>query len=210
MTFTDDAKLENVVDFKKWGAEWHDIGRGIAMAHGLSPQDIRVVGATNGSIVIELAVVYGVAKTVSAILLEGLKVADRVLDIRMKTEQLREMKLSNEKIVRELEAEGEKEKGEAIAKIVEATCKQLGLNKNGDGDKVSALEKAIQKLVGFIEKGGELDAVVPEGADPGDGATEEAKQQFSQIKQLRGAFQEVRVLESKIKQLENKLDEPSR
>lgn len=52
VSFTGHALMENIKDFKSWGNIWFDIGRGIAMAHDLTPEDIKIVGATKGSIII--------------------------------------------------------------------------------------------------------------------------------------------------------------
>ena len=46
VSFTGHALMQNVKDFKNWGNVWFEIGRGIAIAHNLSPEDIRIVGAT--------------------------------------------------------------------------------------------------------------------------------------------------------------------
>jgi hypothetical protein len=82
VSFTGNAPMSNVADFKSWGNIWYDIGRGISMAHGLSPEDIKIVGATKGSIIIELAVIASIATTTSGIILAALKVAEKVRVIK--------------------------------------------------------------------------------------------------------------------------------
>jgi hypothetical protein len=57
--------MSNVADFRKWGTFWFEIGRGVAMAHNAAPEEIKIVGATKGSIIIELAVVSDIAVTIS-------------------------------------------------------------------------------------------------------------------------------------------------
>jgi hypothetical protein len=84
VTFSNQAAIANVVDLKKWSEIWYDIGRGVAMINDSSPEEVEVVGAGRGSVVLELAVVYGIAATISAIILEALKVTEKVLDIRKK------------------------------------------------------------------------------------------------------------------------------
>ena len=74
VSFTGHAMMSNVTDFKAWGAIWYDRGRGIAMAHDATPEDIKIVGATKGSIIIELAVIATIATTTSGIILAALKV----------------------------------------------------------------------------------------------------------------------------------------
>lgn len=195
--FTGHAAMANIVDFKSWGNIWYDIGRGITMAHGASPEDVKIVGATKGSIIIELAVVYAIAKTTADIIVAALNVADRVLGIKKQAEEIRQLKLSNTKLAKSLEDEAEKEKVAGISKITNDIAITLNINQNGEGDKIVFLDKAVKNLVNFIEKGGEVDFVLPED----DGAvaeTEEDEQRSAQQKELRAAFSEIRHLERKV------------
>lgn len=81
--------MSNLSDFKSWGSTWYDIGRGVAMGHGTPPEDIKVVGATRGSIIIELGVAYAIAATTSRIILEALKLAEKSLALRKTVEEIR-------------------------------------------------------------------------------------------------------------------------
>ena len=196
VSFTGQALMQNVTDFKSWGSIWYDIGRGVAMAHNASPEDVKIVGATKGSIIIELAVIASIATTTSGIILAALKVAEKVLDVRIKAEELKSLKLKNGKFAKDLEKEAENEKKAGIEEITGEVAKQLGL-KEGEGDKVKALDTAVKNLVNFIEKGGVVDFVIPEseGEEEGDGGENE---------QLRVAFEEIRRLEKKVALLEHK------
>ncbi|PCI61443.1 MAG: hypothetical protein COB35_06545 [Gammaproteobacteria bacterium] len=197
VSFTGHALMENVKDFKVWGTIWYDIGRGIAMAHDLTPEDIKIVGATKGSIIIELAVIASIATTASGIILAALKVAEKVLDIRKKAEELRGMKLKNDKLSKELDKEAENEKKDGIEQITGDIAKKLKIKVNGEGDKIKALDTAVKNLVNFIEKGGVVDFIVPE-----EDETEVGEEDNNA--ELRVAFQEIRQLEKKIELLEHK------
>lgn len=197
VTFTGHALMENVSDFKNWGSIWYDIGRGIAMAHNAAPEDVKVVGATKGSIVIELAVIAAIATTASGIILSALKVAEKVLDIRKKAEELRALQMKNDKFAADLEKEAENEKKTGIADITDNVVKQLEIQK-GEGDKAKALDTAVKNLVNFIENGGVVDFVIPDS----DEDTED--KQNDDNAELRLAFQEIRQLEKKIALLEYK------
>lgn len=197
VSFAGGASLGNVTDFKNWGSVWFDIGRGIAMAHGAAPEDVKVVGATKGSVIIELAVIASIATTASGIILAALKVAEKVLDIRLKSEELRGLQLRNAKLVKELEDEAENEKTQGIDEIATTVAEKLGLDPQGEGDKINALDKSVKHLVNFIEKGGVVDFVLPE-EDETDGEPDDGNQE------LRVAFEEIRQLEQKIALLEHK------
>lgn len=202
VSFTGHATMSNLTDFKNSGNVWYDIGRGISMAHNSSPDDVKIIGATKGSIIIELAVAYSIAATTSGILLAALKVADRVIEIKKKAEELRGLKLNNDKLAKDIEKEAEEEKEKGIEKISSDIVNKLNIKKSGEGDKVNALEKSVKLLVNFIENGGEVDFVLPEEDVVAEEGKESAEKQ--QTKQLRIAFEEIRKLEKKIGLLEHK------
>ncbi len=201
VNFSGQAAMKNVADLKSWGLLWYDIGRGVAMAHNLSPEDVRIVGATRGSIIIELVAVYAVTHTISKIILSALTVAARVLDIRKKAEEVRGLKLNNDKLAAELEKAADEEKDKGIKQLAEELTKALKL-KSSEGDKATALEKAIKNLINFTEKGGKIDFVLPktttESAEQGDPAKRD-----KEIKELRDQFEKIRLLEDKLKLLEH-------
>jgi len=202
VTFSNQTAIANVVDLKNWSGVWYDIGRGVAMINDASPEEIQVVGAGKGSVVIELAVGYGIAKTIAAVILEALKVAEKVVDIRKKAEEIKALKLSNSKIVKELTDAAETEKMKGVASITESVSRLKKKKGADEGDKVSAFDRAVSKLVDFLEKGGEVDCVLPE--EEADGATEEERPQASQVRELRATFKEIRLLERRLDQLEDK------
>lgn len=200
VSFAGHAEMSNVTEFKNWGNIWYEIGRGIAMAHNKTPEDVRIVGATKGSIIIEMAVIACIATTTSGIILAALKVAEKVLVIRKKAEEIRNLKLQNKKLASDMEKEADKEKEAGIEEISKKIIQDLKLKQDGEGDKINALDKAVKNLVNFIESGGEVDFIIPEEEVEGD----EDEKTSPEYKGLRIAFQEIRQLESKIKLLESK------
>lgn len=199
VSFAGHAKMEHLTDFKKWGSTWYDIGRGVSMVHNASPEDIKVVGATKGSIIIELAVVAKIAGTVGGIILGGLKIAEKVLDIKKKAEELKGLKIDN-KIIKDIEKDANAKKKEEIKQITLNIAGDLNLS-DAEGDKTTALESAVKKLVDFIEKGGTVDFITPDDEDSNED-TQKANNE------LRLKFEEIRKLEKKMFLLENKSTKP--
>lgn len=192
--FQGGASINNVSDLKKLSNNWFEISRGIALAMNESPETFRIVGAKKGSIIIDMALVLGVATAVGKILLEALKVADRVLDIRKKVEEIRTLKLQNKKIEQELEQEAERAKSDGIIDIVKKTVDALNLQKDADGEKITAIEKSVTRLIEFTQNGGQVDFVNPINNES------EEKEWI----QLRNTVSEIRHLETRIKYLESK------
>lgn len=193
--FQSGVSINNLIDLKKLSNNWFEISRGIAVALDEAPESFKVIGAKKGSIILDLAVIVGVATAVSKILLEALKVADRVLDIKKKAIEIKSLKLQNKKIEQELNSEAQSEKENGIKLIVKETIKQLGLNSQNEGDKITALEKSVKKLLEFTENGGQVDFVFNENISKNPELREENKL-------LKENVEKIRELESKIKYLE--------
>ena len=181
--FQNDVSLNNLTDLKKLGTTWWEIGRGIAMAHDHAPEDVKIVGAQKGSIIIELAVIAAIATTTSTIILSALKVADRVLTIRKKAEEIKALQLGNQKLEADLAKEADKEKKEGLEFITKEISVNLNVNQNGDGEKFKVLEKSVKNLIDFVEKGGEVDFYSPEDSK-GNQDIEQMKLNFAEIKKL--------------------------
>jgi hypothetical protein len=199
VSFRGDAGIHNISDFKEYGCIWFEIGYGVALAHNLPPEEIKIIGASTGSIILELVVVCAIAKTISTIILSALKVAERILDIQKKAEEIRALKIKNDKVAIELEKESEAEKKNGVENIVQEVMSLLKIEADKEGDKIPALSKSIGNLVTFIEKGGNVDFVLPKEIDSSDN-----KEKFPDFSELRNAFTEIRKLETKIILLEQK------
>lgn len=182
VVFDHKAAISDIVDLKKWAAEWHDIGRGIAMAVGETPKDLRVVGAQTGSIIITLATTYAIARVASSILLKALEVAEKVQGLRKMQLEIQSLKLSNQQALVALKEQEKNERTEGLKSIGTSVSEDMGL----DGEKMVALEKSIGKLLSFIEKGGEVDLVLPfDIGDQPEGLGEEEKKISSNVAKIR-------------------------
>ena len=82
-----------------------------------------------------------------------------------------------------------------IKKITSEVAKRLAIEGTGEGDKVKALDTAVKNLVNFVEKGGEVEFVIP--------SNEESEDEADEFEDLRVSFREIRLLEQKIALLEH-------
>ena len=203
--FKDGVAIDSVVDFKKLGAVWYDIGRGISMAQNGSPEDFAVIGTDKGSIIIDLSICAGMAIVLSKAIIEGLKVVDKFLDIMKKAEEIKALKLSNKKIDRELRDEADAVKKNGIEEIMKSLISDLNLSEKDDGDKISALKKSVELIVNFTNQGGAIDIIAPEKDEDDENASgDSSNTSRKEIHKLTEAIQEIRMLETRIKLLENK------
>lgn len=193
--FAGDASVENVVDLKDWSNVWHGIVRGITMAHGASPEEIRVIGASQGSLIIDLAGPETFAITVTGIVFGALRVAEKVVQIRKQAQEVKGLKLSNQKIAKELESEAKKVEASGAEEVTAEFTAKLNLDPAKSGDAITALGRAISDLVRFLRQGGEVDCVLPE-------QTEEEESQSPDRQELAQNLHQIRELERRLRELE--------
>src|SRR5699024_2959941 len=140
----------------------------------------------------------------------GLKVAERVIDILKKAEELKELKLTNKQIEKDIKKEAKTEKENGIQSILDAAIQEIGINPEQEGDKVTALRKSITQLVDFTEKGGAVDFIEPDVDEivPDEGEEESENNLENEVRtkllKLKDNVQSIRELENRIKLLESK------
>lgn len=203
INFVNEASINNVSDFKEWASIWFDIGRGVALVHNLTPQDIRVIGAAKGSILLELTTAYVIVATISKIVIRALDITRGVLAIRVEMERLRGLQLSNSRIIEDLQKEADQKKQQGAESIANEFIAELEISAKKDGEAVNAFRGAVKKLVDFLDKGGQVDCVVPsKGADGGESSTTEISAE--QRQSLEHSVEEMRRLVNVVKELEHK------
>ena len=204
--FSGDAHMSNIAEFKEWGETWYLIARGITMAHDQAPEDLRIVGAGKGSIILEVSAGYLIAKTASSIIRMGLEVAERVVQIRMEAQRVRSLKIANdaaERAYKELEQAATDERSAGTAKIAKDAIKEIGLKKDKDAEKIAALKRSIAELMEFVERGGQIDFVLTKDNDEAEPEDADAERDRAERVELWERFEEIRKLEQRVKQIEH-------
>ncbi len=158
--FAGQAAISNISDLKKWGNIWFEIGRGITMAHDMSPESIKIIGATKGSVILELVTNYDIMLTISTITLGVYKVVEDILDLWNTAEDLKTKNL--EDIAENILSAAEDRKQKGITEIIEIVKSEIKLLPPDDSEKISNLTHSIKELMDFIEKGGTIDYTIPE------------------------------------------------
>jgi len=191
--FHSDAAINNVTDWKESARDWYDIIRGISLAVNESPEDTKILGASTGSIILILAGTLSVTTILALISKNVASVARDVISIRNQIEELRNKKLLNDVIEKELKKQEQKKTLEAHAEIIEIISKKID---DLDGEKKNALDASIKKLLAFNEKGGNVDFVAPDS--PEDDAADADPESvlppnaLAEARQAIHSYQEVR------------------
>lgn len=190
--FQNDAAIEHLKDWKDSARDWYDIIRGVAMAAGEAPENTKVVGASNGSIILILAATASVTGLLALISMHVASVAKDVIGIGNQIEDLRSKKYLNNVMETELKKLEKDKKDNALIEIVAAIKEKLP---NLDGGQVTALEASVKKLLAFNEKGGNVDFVAPDADEITDHETDEIQPEnapFADVRAMIHQYQAVR------------------
>jgi hypothetical protein len=200
-------RFRNIVDFKKWASSWYDIGRGIALAIDEQPESCRVVGASHGSIIVALATTYAIAKIISDILLIGIKVRERVVDLQIQQENLRALQLSNNTAEKALQKEIDDEIKSGEQRAFDELKERMELN----GEQENALEKSVKTSFKFINNGGIIDVHVHDESEveqEGEEGEEPANNpRLLERQDLIRITREIRDIEERVKLIEYQREE---
>ncbi len=194
--FDHDAAIYNIKNMKEWTSKWFDIGRGFAVANGQTPEDIEVIGATKGSLIIELALLATTALPIAKAINLTLDSMVKYRDYQLKSVEVRSMKSDNPKLENDFEEDAKrweerakKLKSETAEEITEDIKQYLNDFRE---ENQAELGKAVRTLVDFLSKGGEVDCVIPE--DINDIDDEENKDLHGALTSLRDDFVRIRHL----------------
>ncbi len=224
VTFTKEAAIHNIGNLEKWSEKWSLIIRGFTMAHGQTPEDVKIVGVSNGSVIIDFMAVLQVAGSLTGVLVGLVTLAEKILTLKKNAKDMRTSDVAKkEEIATLLDQSAEAEKEAGVKKIINnINIQNLTINTTinnntpatpttpqtvTDGDKVIALERAVTTLLDFVVKGGEVDVIPPEKPSSEDNVSEALQKEFAQLK---SGAEELRKIESKQKLLEFRKDDVPR
>lgn len=199
VTFTKDAAITNIVEMEEWSENWKHIIRGFTLVFGNRPEDIKIAGVSNGSLLLDLLANLKVAGALTSTLVGLATLAEKILKLKDRAKEMRESDFEGkDEIAEKIEDSVEKEKEKAVNSVV-VNIQNLTINNYGDnpqarmpGDNQAALTTAAQKLIDFLERGGEIDIIPPE-----EKKAEDQPDTQAEIRRLRAEVENLRKIEYK-------------
>ncbi|MAU46437.1 MAG: hypothetical protein CMP09_16805 [Yangia sp.] len=198
--FRQNASIGNIADMKKWSADWNDIARGIGHLVDETPHDMKVLGASKGSIIVcvsgSMALISAFAfmsKKVSGIVLDVLKVQNAIEDLRHK-------RISNEVIEKSMREDLKKRESSLVDDIIAGLKDRAGsMAEEHDAH----LRTAVKKYVEFSKKGGEMDYLQPPEPEADEEENGPDQAQAHLTGELRDLISEIRSIKGETLLLED-------
>lgn len=192
--FQHDAAIANVRDWKKMAGDWEQIISGLAAAAGEKPEDVAVVGVSNGSIILTLGATAAVTKLLAMISKHITGIAHDVLSVRIKAEELRQARFMTKTMEAEFQQLETAKRDEGKQKIAEAIEDALPDLKPEVRAKI---DKSVDKALAFGEAGGEVDFVVPDDDLSDNEVNEELQEIIALVEDQQTARDGVKLLENR-------------
>ena len=206
--FKDGAAVDDVTLLKKWISDWFDISRGAALAAGEKPHSVKVVGASNGSVIITLGTIASVTMILAVIAKNAGRIAHEYLSIANDIEDLRQKKRLNKVIEDELKQQQTSLHETGVEDTLSEIKETVPLTIEQEVD--NALRKSIEKYFSFYQKGGDVDFIPPRTGEEYAEEGEEDQNVIAQIQahadendRLVDLIENVRAQEAEIKELTN-------
>ena len=192
--FEHDAAVDNIVKLKKWSDNWHNIGRGFAIANGQKPEDIQVIGGDKGSLIIELAILATLAVPIAKAINITLDSLVKYREFQLKSYEVRQLKEKHPTMSEELEEDAKKweERAERLKKQISEEVFSKIIEHCSDYKTAckNELEKSVNLLVNFLSQGGDVDCLIQE-----DSENDDLQEDITETKRtLQHEFSEIRLL----------------
>lgn len=184
--FQGDVSITNVRDWKKTAADWDLIISGVAGVAGEKPEEVKVIGTSNGSIILSLSATGLVTKILATISKHIAHISNDYLDFQLKREDLERSRMMSQAIRNDLSRQESERRLAGQREVIDAVKKIVP---NAKPDSLASLEKAVEKHIAFSERGGDVDFVTPPVYDEDtDGFDQALAVDVAEIRELIEAY----------------------
>jgi len=193
--FRESVKVESLKDLEARSKEWSAIMHGLGVAFNISPTEFKVLGARNGSLVIDLYMCSAAIVPIGFILNRSLAILERfALSIR-RIDEIFELDIEDpafKHIEEQIKATSEDyfntKKLISAKKIADEVLDNIECEEERRAEADSFLQTSIKKILNHLRKGGDLDAFVPREHienEEARGDTNEVNEAVRQIDEFR-------------------------
>ena len=192
ITFAGDTNIKNIVNLADYADIWNKLFRAFGLLMKKHADDAKIISISKSSpVVIEIASVITVLFVISKAVDYILNRIDKYLTIRKKMEEIKNLKLKNKQIAKDLEIEANEYKNIASEEIAKTLIKEHG-NTSTDGEVKNALSISLKELFEFLDKGGKVDVHFH--------AESKVENNEEKLK-IEDIFQKIRILEDHIEEV---------
>lgn len=202
LRFEGKSGIRNVSELKKQSADWYEIIRAISRSVGEAPEQTKIIGATNGSIILILSataaaatVLAVISKKLTSVISDGITIANSMEDLKHK-------RLMNRAIEKAMLDQQKEILSNGVSDAV-SSVKSLSVASRMSPEDETALISAVKKIAAFQDNGGEIDMIAPpEVIDDEESKTEDlqsfatARSNIIEMQKAREQMRDLRISQS--------------
>ncbi len=166
--FKDGVQIESLKDLESRSKEWSKIMHGIGVALDISPTEFKVLGARNGSFILDLYMCAAAIVPVGFILNRTLSIIEKFAITIKRLKSIYDLDISEpvyDEIRKQIETTNEKyfniKKTISSKQIASEILDERNVPDNKRPEAQLNLESSIKKILNHLKNGGDLDAFVP-------------------------------------------------
>ena len=186
--FKDGVKIDSLKDLENRSKEWSVVMHGIGLALNVPPNEFKVLGARNGSFVIDLFMCAAAIVPVGFILNRSLSIIERFALSMKRLEAIYELDIDEpafKEIEDEIKATNEKYFNLKKMTSAKSIAREILDERECPDDKRPEaeihLESSIKKILNHLRKGGDLDAFVPHAEQDNEGDDENSAEEANSL-----------------------------
>lgn len=192
IVFKDGVKIDTLKDMESRSKEWSQIIHNLGSAVGVAPNEFKILGTRNGSIIIDLYLCSAAIIPIGFILNRTLSIVERFAVSMKKIKGVYSYDAADpayKEIEKEIIKLNEKyfniEKLLSAKKISDEVIKEMNIPENKSHEAHTQIQSSIKKILEHLKKGGELDAYVPKESNEVELDNKDAKRAYEVIEEFR-------------------------
>jgi len=190
ITFKEGASIGNVTEWHDHSDQWWQIVRSFGLLTDTTTDQAKVLSFQQGSVIVEISAAYLLVKAVGLAADKILSVIERLLELRKKIHEIKQLDLTNKQIERDLEKEAAAFQENKVTQIAQQVVAEINKAKATDGEVSNAMKMAVERLFKFLDNGGTVDCRL-----------RLMEKEPEEAKQLRDVYRKIRTLETRIGEL---------
>lgn len=192
VTFQNEASINDINDLKIWTMRLYHITRGLSIACNKPVEEIKVIGASNGSLIFSLVLGRYIASILTKTLKEIFQCMSEYQNFKVKSHEAELAALKKDKFEQDY-LEDKERCEERMERVKQQVIDDLFNNikaevpdyqSTNDGE----LRKSVKDLVELISKGGDVDPVIP----PVEKTEDETEDETEENTELNGSLEDLR------------------
>lgn len=191
--FKDGVKVVSLDDLEARSKEWSKIMHGIGVALDIAPNQFEVLGARNGSLVIDLFMYAPAIVPIGFILNRSFAIIERFAISMKRIKGIYDLDMTDplfQEIDEEIKTINEKyfshKKMVSAKKIADDILDKAECPEEKRPEAQTFLESSIKKILNHLRKGGDLDAFIPHSDE--EGTEDENAQEMAEAAELFESF----------------------